>query len=84
FNLFPAALIQGDPAPGYTSGQAIDAIAEVAKQSLGDEYSIAWSGSAYQEVSSKGAGAYAFVLGMIFVFLILAAQYERWLMPLAV
>ncbi|EPZ5328978.1 multidrug efflux RND transporter permease subunit CmeB, ciprofloxacin and florfenicol resistance type [Campylobacter jejuni] len=84
FKLFPAALIQGDPAPGYTSGQAIDAIAEVAKQSLGDEYSIAWSGSAYQEVSSKGAGAYAFVLGMIFVFLILAAQYERWLMPLAV
>ncbi|KQI39094.1 RND transporter, partial [Campylobacter jejuni CVM 41914] len=64
FNLFPAALIQGDPAPGYTSGQAIDAIAEVAKQSLGDEYSIAWSGSAYQEVSSKGAGAYAFVLGI--------------------
>ncbi|HEF4860035.1 TPA: efflux RND transporter permease subunit [Campylobacter jejuni] len=84
FNLFPAALIQGDPAPGYTSGQAIDAIAEVAKQSLGDEYSIAWSGSAYQEVSSKGTAGYAFVLGMVFVFLILAAQYERWLMPLAV
>lgn len=84
FNLFPAAQIQGDPALGYTSGQAIEAISEVAEQTLGDEYSIAWSGSAYQEVSSKGTGIYAFTLGMIFVFLILAAQYERWLMPLAV
>lgn len=84
FNLFPAAQIQGDPAPGFTSGQAIEAISEVAKQTLGDEYGIAWSGSAYQEVSSKGTGTYAFALGMIFVFLILAAQYERWLMPLAV
>ncbi|TKX32613.1 efflux RND transporter permease subunit [Campylobacter aviculae] len=84
FNLFPAALIQGDPASGYTSGQAIDAISEVAKETLGDEYSIAWSGSAYQEVSSKGTAGYAFALGMVFVFLILAAQYERWLIPFAV
>ncbi|MCX2683493.1 multidrug efflux RND transporter permease subunit [Campylobacter sp. MIT 21-1685] len=84
FNLFPAAQIQGDPAPGYTSGQAIEAISQTAKETLGDEYSIAWGGSSYQEVSSKGSADYAFVLGMIFVFLILAAQYERWLMPLAV
>ncbi|TKX31300.1 efflux RND transporter permease subunit [Campylobacter estrildidarum] len=84
FNLFPSALIQGDPAPGYTSGQAIDTISEVAKETLGDEYSIAWSGSSYQEVTSKGTAGYAFTLGMIFVFLILAAQYERWLIPLAV
>ncbi|HEC2689903.1 TPA: multidrug efflux RND transporter permease subunit CmeB [Campylobacter coli] len=84
FNIFPAAQIQGQPAPGYTSGQAIEAIAQVAKETLGDDYSIAWSGSAYQEVSSKGTASYAFALGMIFVFLILAAQYERWLIPLAV
>ncbi|MGJ0113471.1 efflux RND transporter permease subunit [Campylobacter molothri] len=84
FNLFPAALIQGDPAPGYTSGQAIEAISTVAKETLGSDYSIAWSGSAYQEVNSKGTGLYAFILGMVFVFLILAAQYERWLIPLAV
>ncbi|ECH4435955.1 multidrug efflux RND transporter permease subunit CmeB, partial [Campylobacter coli] len=84
FNLFPAAQVQGQPAPGYTSGQAIEAIAQVAKETLGDDYSIAWSGSAYQEVSSKGTASYAFALGMIFVFLILAAQYERWLIPLAV
>ncbi|EDP6893276.1 multidrug efflux RND transporter permease subunit [Campylobacter lari] len=84
FNMFPSALVQGDPAPGYTSGQAIDAIAQVAKETLGEDYSIAWAGSAYQEVTSSGAGQVAFVLGLLFVFLILAAQYERWLMPLAV
>lgn len=84
FNLFPAALVQGDPAPGYTSGQAIEAIAQVAKEVLGDEYTIAWSGSAYQEVTSSGAGQTSLILGLVFVFLILAAQYERWLMPLAV
>lgn len=85
FNLFPSALIQGDPAPGYTSGQAIAAIADEAKKNLGEEeYSIAWSGSAYQEVSSAGDGNTSLIFGMIFVFLILAAQYERWLMPVAV
>lgn len=84
FNLFPAALVQGSPAPGYTSGQAIQAIQEVVKQTLGDDYTIAWSGSAYQEVTNTSAGSVSFVLGLIFVFLILAAQYERWLMPLAV
>lgn len=84
FNLFPAAQVQGQPAPGYTSGQAIEAISQVAQETLSDDYSIAWSGSAYQEVSSKGTGSYAFALGMVFVFLILAAQYERWLIPLAV
>ena len=84
FNLFPAALVQGDPAPGYTSGQAIEVISEVTKQILGDEYTIAWSGSAYQEVTSSGDGAMSLIFGLIFVFLILAAQYERWLMPLAV
>jgi len=84
FNLFPAAHMQGSPAPGYTSGQAIQAISEVVAQTLGDDYTIAWSGSSYQEVTSSGAGQTSMILGLIFVFLILAAQYERWLMPLAV
>lgn len=85
FNLFPAAKIQGDPKPGYTSGDAIKAIQEVVEQTLNmEEYSISWAGTAYQEVSSQGTGATAFIFGMIFVFLILAAQYERWLIPLAV
>ena len=85
FNLFPAAKIQGDPKPGYTSGDAIKAIQEVVEQTLStEEYSISWAGTAYQEVSSQGTGSTAFIFGMIFVFLILAAQYERWLIPLAV
>lgn len=85
FNLFPAAKIQGDPKPGYTSGDAIKAIQEVVEQTLStEEYSISWAGTAYQEVSSQGTGSTAFIFGMVFVFLILAAQYERWLIPLAV
>ena len=85
FNLFPAAKIQGDPKSGYTSGDAIRAIQEVVEQTLNmEEYSISWAGTAYQEVSSQGTGSTAFIFGMIFVFLILAAQYERWLIPLAV
>lgn len=85
FNLFPAAKIQGDPKPGYTSGDAIKAIQEVVGQTLNtEEYAISWAGTAYQEVSSQGTGSTAFIFGMIFVFLILAAQYERWLIPLAV
>lgn len=84
FNLFPAAQVQGDPADGFTSGQAIAAISEVAAQTLGDDYSIAWSGSSYQEVTNSGAGNTSLIFGLIFVFLILAAQYERWLMPLSV
>lgn len=85
FNLFPAAKVMGDPAIGYTSGEALKAIQEVVKETLNEnEYSIAWSGTAYQEVNSAGTGTQAFIFGMIFVFLILAAQYERWLIPLAV
>ncbi|KAA6233547.1 multidrug efflux RND transporter permease subunit [Campylobacter sp. LR264d] len=84
FNLFPAALVQGDPATGYTSGQAIQAISEVSSEILGSDYTIAWSGTAYQEVTSSSDGQIAFAIGLVFVFLILAAQYERWLMPAAV
>ena len=84
FNAFPAAKIMGDANDGYTSSKAISAIEEIIKQELGDEYSIGWSGTAYQEVNSSGTGTKAFIFGLIFVFLILAAQYERWLMPLAV
>jgi len=85
FNLFPAAKIMGDPKPGYTSGDAIRAIQEVVNDTLSsDDYAISWAGTAYQEVNSQGTGTVAFIFGMVFVFLILAAQYERWLIPLAV
>lgn len=85
FNALPAAKVMGEPKPGYTTGQAIQAISEVFKEVFpNNDYSIGWSGTAYQEVNSAGTGAVAFVFGLIFVYLILAAQYERWLMPLAV
>ncbi len=84
FNGFDAAKVTGNPAPGYTSGDAIKAMQEVAAQVLPQGYQIAWTGSAYQEVTTSGTGSQAMIFGMIMVFLILAAQYERWTLPLAV
>jgi hydrophobe/amphiphile efflux-1 (HAE1) family protein len=84
FNIFPAARIQGNPAPGYSSGQAIAAIQDVVSQNLSADYTIGWTGSAYQELQTAGTGYQGFLFGLIMVFLILAAQYERWSLPLAV
>jgi len=85
FNIFPAAKIMGSAAPGYSSGQALAAMQEVVDQTLGGgDYTLGWVGSAFQELSSGSAGAIAFLLGVIMVFLILAAQYERWSLPFAV
>ena len=84
FNVFPAAKIQGNPAPGISSGQAIAAMQEVVTQTLSSDYSIGWTGSAYQELQSAGSGSQGFLFGLVMVFLILAAQYERWSLPLAV
>jgi multidrug efflux pump len=84
FNIFPAARVQGNPAPGYSSGQAIAAMQEVVAQTLGPEYTPGWTGSAYQELATAGTGNQGFLFGLVMVFLILAAQYERWSLPLAV
>jgi multidrug efflux pump len=84
FNAFNSAKITGNPAPGYTSGDAIKALQEVATQTLPASYQIAWTGSAYQELQTGGAGTQAMLFGIIMVFLILAAQYEKWTLPLAV
>jgi multidrug efflux pump len=84
FNVFPAAKVSGQPAPGYSSGQALAAIQEVAKEVLPESFSIGFVGSAYQEQATAGTAGQAFLFGIIMVFLILAAQYERWTLPLAV
>ncbi|MGL4316187.1 MAG: efflux RND transporter permease subunit [Pseudomonas sp.] len=84
FNVYPSAKFLGGPAPGYSSGQALAAIQEVADSMLGSEYTVGWIGSAYQELATQGSGSTAFIFGLIMVFLILAAQYERWTLPLAV
>jgi len=84
FNGFPAAKIIGSQAPGYSSGQAIAAMEEVARDILPGGYQHAWSGIAYDEKQSGGTSMVAFVFGLIFVFLVLAAQYESWTLPGAV
>ena len=84
FNIFPAAKILGDPAPGYSSGQAIAAMEEVAAKVLGADYGLSWIGSAYQEKLTGGASTQAFVFGLIMIFLILSAQYEKWSLPIVV
>ena len=84
FNVYPAAKLLGAPAPGYSSGQALKAMEEVAAQVLPTNYSLSWSGTYYQEKIAGGAGATAFLFGIIMVFLILSAQYERWTLPIAV
>lgn len=84
YNVFPAAQILGEPAPGYSSGEAIAAMDEVAEQVLSDDYLLGWSGAAYQQRQVAGASTVAFVLGVVFVLLVLAAQFERWSMPLVV
>ena len=84
FNIFPAAKVLGDPAPGYSSGQAIEAMEEVAAKVLGTDYSLSWIGSAYQEKLAGGASTQAFIFGLIMIFLILSAQYEKWSLPFVV
>ena len=85
FNAWPAAKIMGNPAPGYSSGQALQAMEDVVNQTLpGGDWSLAWTGSAYQERAASGTASSAFLFGLIMVFLILAAQYERWSLPIAV
>ena len=84
FNIFAAAKILGGPAPGYSSGQALDVMEELATELFGTDYAIAWTGAAYQERTTAGTAGIAFVFGLVMVFLILAAQYERWSLPVAV
>ena len=84
FNLYPAAKLLADPAPGFTSGEAKAALEAAAADILDGDSSIGWTGEAYQLDAAAGAGGLAFGLGLLMVFLILAAQYERWTLPLAV
>ena len=83
FNGFPAAQIIGGPAPGYSSGQGITVMEELARE-LPSSYTFAWSGLAYAENQSGGTSSLAFVFGLVIVFLVLAAQYESWTLPGAV
>ena len=74
----------GNAAPGLSSGDAIKVVQEVAREVLPTSYDLAWSGQAFQEIRTGTTSAVAFVFGLIMVFLILAAQYEKWSLPIAV
>ena len=84
FNGFIAAKVMGDSKPGISSGDAIRIVEEVADATLPDGYGIAWTGQAFQEKRTSGSSLQAFGFAIIMVFLILAAQYEKWSLPVAV
>lgn len=84
FNVFTATKVLAEPGPGYSSGQAIAALEAVAAATLGADTGLAWIGQAYQERQAASTAQLAFIAGIVMVFLILAAQYERWTMPIAV
>ncbi len=84
FNLFPSARLSGEPARGFSSGQGLAAMEEVAAEVLPDGYTLAWSGQSYQEKTSGQNTLAIFALAVLMVFLILAAQYERLTLPFAV
>ncbi len=84
FNALPSIQILGDPKPGYSSGQAIAAMERAAANVLPSDMSYDWGGSAFQQKRSSGAAGLALAAGFVMIFLILAAQYEKWTLPLSV
>ena len=84
FNNLPSVKILGSGAEGVSSGQALAAVERVAAKTLPPDFSYEFSGASFQEKRSSGAGGLTLVLAVVMVFLILAAQYERWSLPLAV
>jgi HAE1 family hydrophobic/amphiphilic exporter-1 len=84
FNLFRAVEVTGAPAPGYTSKQAMDALEEVAKSSLPGDMTYAWNAMSFQEKKASGSLGIILTFSLIFVFLILAAQYESWSLPFSI
>ncbi|MDJ0622815.1 MAG: efflux RND transporter permease subunit, partial [Desulfocapsaceae bacterium] len=84
YNLFQSAALLGNASPGYSTGEALDKMEQLAAEVLPDGIGYEWTEIAYQERQSGNTGAIAFVLAVVFVFLLLAAQYESWTLPLAI
>ncbi|NGN96139.1 efflux RND transporter permease subunit [Grimontia sp. S25] len=84
YNMYRSAVIQGSPAPGYSSGDAIAAMERVAAEMLPQGYQYEWTGMAYQEKQAGNLAIYAFALALIFIYLFMVAQYESWSIPLAI
>jgi HAE1 family hydrophobic/amphiphilic exporter-1 len=84
YNMFTSSAIKGSPAPGYSSGEAIEAIKEVAKKTLPRGYGIDWGGITKDEEGRGNEAVFIFLICLAFVYMILAAQYESFILPLAV
>ena len=84
YNGLLSAKVMGSGAPGVSSGDAIKLVEEIAEKNLPDNYQIAWTAQAYQEKRTGSAAVFAFTFAIVMVFLILAAQFETWALPLAV
>src|SRR5712691_3990582 len=84
YNLYPAAELDGAAAPGYSQGQAIEIIQRLAAETLPDGFSYEWTTLAFQQLRAGNTAMFAFVLAVVFVFLVLAAQFESLTLPLAV
>ncbi len=84
FNNFPAVKLTANAAPGYSSGQALKALEEISAEIMTNDYALALSGEAFEEKKSGGTSSQVFIFGLIMVFLILAAQYEKWSLPVGV
>jgi multidrug efflux pump subunit AcrB len=84
YNLYPAAELDGAPAPGYSQGQAIEIMQRMAAETLPEGFSYEWTTLAFQQLRAGSTAAFAFILGVAFVFLVLAAQYESVTLPFAV
>ena len=84
FNNFPAVKLTANAAPGYSSGQALKALEEISAEIMTNDYALALSGEAFEEKKSGGASSQVFIFGLVMVFLILAAQYEKWSLPVGV
>jgi len=84
YNLVPAVAVDGDTAPGYSSGQSLETMEQVAAEMLPRGYDVEWTGIAYQQDTAGNTAALVFGLAVLLVFLVLAAQYESLIMPLAI
>jgi multidrug efflux pump subunit AcrB len=84
YNIYPAAELDGQAAPGYSQGQAIAIMEQLAKQILPEGFKFEWTTLAFQQIRAGNTAAFAFGLGVVFVFLVLAAQFESLTLPLAV
>ncbi len=84
YNLYPSAPITGEPSPGYSTGQALELMEQIADRDLPPQMGFEWTGMAYQEKQVGGEAIWVFSMAVVLVYLVLAAQYESWFVPLAV